>query len=126
MLEGHYAHTKASAPWLVPTGLAARVKVRYWLGAAFGDRSRIADLHRTSIYPPAAFGKYTGTAAPSQEETFPARRDRFSGCFTAWVDERALPPITGHSMVGYFRRQDALRAGGDERVLPAIRPFADR
>jgi len=42
---------------LVAAGRFVTAKGRSWLGAAFGDRSRIADLRRTSIYPPAAFGK---------------------------------------------------------------------
>ena len=54
---------------------------RSWLGAAFGDRSRIADLRRTSVYPPAAFGKIweprlpatTGHSLPNQLREIPVK-----------------------------------------------------
>ena len=88
--------------------------------AGNGDRSRIADLRRTSIYPPAAFGKnwepqlpgqerpfqpdscrvsegFTrsgpGTRASGQEETFEPRRDRLSDTLQVCVSQRVLPAV---------------------------------
>jgi hypothetical protein len=53
---------------------------RSWPVAAFGDRSRIADLRRTSISPPAAFGKIWEPRLPAMSCRSPSTQRRSASC----------------------------------------------
>ena len=70
--------------------------------AAFGDRSRIADLRRTSISPPAAFGKRLATAAVGHNRSV-----------TDFPEQPLKRPFHSETCRMAYERYSAEAAGGD-------------
>ena len=70
------------------------VEIGLGQGAAFGDRSRIADLRRTSIYPLEAFAKNRGGVSGG----LPIRN-------------RSLAYVDRQAGLGLFQDRDDLRLG---------------
>ena len=63
-----------------------------WPVAFFGDRSRIADLRRRSIYPLAAFGENWELPESARKRRFPVGEISYQDSLQTIGWERALPP----------------------------------